>query len=293
MFVKDHQLSYKAVDVDAYSNLDNDTWSYYEALALVICLGYQCSQLRLWWKLIEVNFEDGLKQFSDDKHALELEEYAVNNNGEANLYVEHLSVNQPQYISYEELLQLAHAFLDEDEGERNGAHVDENDGAEVGHEDVQHVVQMLKLVLRWRGEEAPKGGTDGGVGPYENDVVDDGGSQNVVNESGDVVCHNENGADNVMSTGQFEDEDDSFSPSTSKASDEDIDDDTEFHLWSPQAETPQPETTPAAASSQPATSKAKGTTTKSSAAVGKTTTAKARTWYGDSVMDFGFWGSRD
>jgi len=221
-------LSYKAVDVDAYSNLDNDTWSYYEALALVICLGYQCSQLRLWWKLIEVNFEDGLKQFSDDKHALELEEYAVNNNGEANLYVEHLSVNQPQYISYEELLQLAHAFLDEDEGERNGAHVDENDGAEVGHEDVQHVVQMLKLVLRWRGEEAPKGGTDGGVGPYENDVVDDGGSQNVVNESGDVVCHNENGADNVMSTGQFEDEDDSFSPSTSKASDEDIDDDTEF-----------------------------------------------------------------
>ncbi|KAG4974157.1 hypothetical protein JHK87_030978 [Glycine soja] len=227
-FVKDHQLSYKAVDVDAYSNLDNDTWSYYEALALVICLGYQCSQLRLWWKLIEVNFEDGLKQFSDDKHALELEEYAVNNNGEANLYVEHLSVNQPQYISYEELLQLAHAFLDEDEGERNGAHVDENDGAEVGHEDVQHVVQMLKLVLRWRGEEAPKGGTDGGVGPYENDVVDDGGSQNVVNESGDVVCHNENGADNVMSTGQFEDEDDSFSPSTSKASDEDIDDDTEF-----------------------------------------------------------------
>lgn len=154
--------------------MDNDTWSYYEALALVICLGYQCSQLRLWWKLIEVNFEDGLKQFSDDKHALELEEYAVNNNGEANLYVEHLSVNQPQYISYEELLQLAHAFLDEDEGERNGAHVDENDGAEVGHEDVQHVVQMLKLVLRWRGEEAPKGGTDGGVGPYENDVVDDG-----------------------------------------------------------------------------------------------------------------------
>ena len=60
--------------------------------------------------------------------------------------------------------------------------------------------QMLKLVLRWRGEEAPKGGTDGGVGPYENDVVDDGGSQNVVNESGDVVCHNENG--NFKSTHQ-------------------------------------------------------------------------------------------
>ncbi|KAK7392441.1 hypothetical protein VNO78_20880 [Psophocarpus tetragonolobus] len=71
------------------------------SITLVRGLGYKISDFRLWWK--QNNVEE-FSEFSHDKHAMELCIYAVGNNTEVDLYVEHLSVNEPKFLLDEELL---------------------------------------------------------------------------------------------------------------------------------------------------------------------------------------------
>ncbi|TKY53438.1 vacuolar cation/proton exchanger 5 [Spatholobus suberectus] len=89
-----------------------DTWSYFEAVSLVKDLGY-LGEFRLWWKKNNVEFEEGLKEVYEDKQALDLGNYAILHNTEVDIYVEHISVNEPNFVTEESLLTNGDASMNE------------------------------------------------------------------------------------------------------------------------------------------------------------------------------------
>ncbi|KAJ1440649.1 hypothetical protein SESBI_01715 [Sesbania bispinosa] len=102
-FVGDHTLGYDGGEVHAFHNLDVDSWSYFEALGLIKDLGYR-EAVKLWWNVGKGKKGKIFKSISWDSHALEMCQYAVDNNCEVDLYVEHTLVSQPVLLEESTLL---------------------------------------------------------------------------------------------------------------------------------------------------------------------------------------------
>ncbi|KAJ1431906.1 hypothetical protein SESBI_06880 [Sesbania bispinosa] len=92
-FVGDCMLGYEGGEVHAFHNLDVDNWSYFEALGLIKDLGYR-EAVKLWWNVGKGRKGKMFKSISCDSHALEMCQYAVDNNCEVYLFVEHTQVSQ-------------------------------------------------------------------------------------------------------------------------------------------------------------------------------------------------------
>ncbi|KAJ1409994.1 hypothetical protein SESBI_22229 [Sesbania bispinosa] len=92
-FVGDRMLGYEGGEVHAFHNLDVDNWSYFETLGLIKDLGYR-EAVKLWWNVGKGRKGKMFKSISCDSHALEMCQYAVDNNREVDLFVEHTQVSQ-------------------------------------------------------------------------------------------------------------------------------------------------------------------------------------------------------
>ncbi|KAJ1435355.1 hypothetical protein SESBI_04857 [Sesbania bispinosa] len=102
-FVGDRMLGYEGGEVHAFHNLDVDSWSYFEALGLIKDLGYR-EVVKLWWNVGKGKKGKIFKSISWDSHALEMCQYAVDNNCEVDLYVEHTLVSQSMLLEESTLL---------------------------------------------------------------------------------------------------------------------------------------------------------------------------------------------
>ncbi|KAJ1378220.1 hypothetical protein SESBI_48087, partial [Sesbania bispinosa] len=102
-FVGDRMLGYEGGEVHAFHNLDVDSWSYFEALGLIKDLGYR-EAVKLWWNVGKGKKGKIFKSISWDSHALEMCQYAVDNNCEVDLYVEHTLVSQSVLLEESTLL---------------------------------------------------------------------------------------------------------------------------------------------------------------------------------------------
>ncbi|KAJ1404518.1 hypothetical protein SESBI_26503 [Sesbania bispinosa] len=96
-FVSDPFLRYKGGDVHAFYNMEIDNWSYFEALSIVKELGY-VGGVKLWWRVGKCEGKHEFKSITWDSHALEMANYAIANNCEVNMVVEHVSVAVPNLI---------------------------------------------------------------------------------------------------------------------------------------------------------------------------------------------------
>ncbi|KAJ1435150.1 hypothetical protein SESBI_05080 [Sesbania bispinosa] len=102
-FVGDRMLGYEGGEVHAFHNLDVDSGSYFEALGLIKDLGYR-EAVKLWWIVGKGKKGKIFKSISWDNHALEMCQYAVDNNCEVDLYVEHTLVSQSVLLEESTLL---------------------------------------------------------------------------------------------------------------------------------------------------------------------------------------------
>ncbi|KAJ1394514.1 hypothetical protein SESBI_34090 [Sesbania bispinosa] len=102
-FVGDRMLGYEGGEVHVFHNLDVDSWSYFEALGLIKDLGYR-EAVKLWWNVGNGKKGKIFKRISWDSRALEMCQYAVDNNCEVDMYVEHTLVSQPVLLEESTLL---------------------------------------------------------------------------------------------------------------------------------------------------------------------------------------------
>ncbi|KAJ1424484.1 hypothetical protein SESBI_11678 [Sesbania bispinosa] len=117
-FVGDRMLGYEGGEVHAFHNLDVDSWSYFEALGLIKDLGYR-EAVKLWWNMGKGKKGKIFKSISWDNHALEMCQYAVDNNCEVDLYVEHTLVSQLVLLEESTLLTFSN------EGEKEKEEVEQ------------------------------------------------------------------------------------------------------------------------------------------------------------------------
>ena len=95
-FVGEPNVRYEGGKVTAIHNVDINKWSYFGALSLVKDLRYD-ETVKLWWKVPGKTLNDGLKNISQDSHALEMGSYALNCSCKVDMYVEH-AVAEPNLV---------------------------------------------------------------------------------------------------------------------------------------------------------------------------------------------------
>lgn len=90
-FVKDPKLRYEGGKVFAVKGQDTDFWSYFEARDIMLehDEDFDLEKVNLWWMHIDGNLEEDIKPFKDDKDAVKMSKFAVDdNNCDVELYVE-------------------------------------------------------------------------------------------------------------------------------------------------------------------------------------------------------------
>ena len=81
-------LRYEGGEEHVVCGLDPDMWSYFEALGILKKDFKYDGELYMWWKPKKGRMDRDLRPLCDDRHALELAEYAENKNEEVEIYVE-------------------------------------------------------------------------------------------------------------------------------------------------------------------------------------------------------------
>lgn len=85
MFREGPPFKYVGGQLHCISSIDSDRWSYFEALSFLKDF-WHAEPGRLWWK---PNGGSMLKEITWDNHALEMANYAIENDVEVELYIEH------------------------------------------------------------------------------------------------------------------------------------------------------------------------------------------------------------
>ena len=83
-------LRYEGGEEHVVCGLDPDMWSYFKALGILKKDFKYDGELYMWWKPKKGRMDRDLRPLCDDRHALELAEYAENKNEEVEIYVEHV-----------------------------------------------------------------------------------------------------------------------------------------------------------------------------------------------------------
>jgi hypothetical protein len=85
-FVRDWIVYYRGGDVTVVEGLDKDRWSYFEAEGIMTDKKYAKNSFRMWWKVEE---EIAYKKLRLDVDAKDIVDYALSNNVDAHIYLEH------------------------------------------------------------------------------------------------------------------------------------------------------------------------------------------------------------
>lgn len=85
-FVRDLIVYYRGGDVTVVEGLDKDKWSYFEVEGIMTDKKYAKNSFRMWWKVEE---EIAYKKLRLDADAMDIVDYALSNNVDAHIYLEH------------------------------------------------------------------------------------------------------------------------------------------------------------------------------------------------------------
>jgi len=167
-------LRYEGGEEHVVRGLDPDMWSYFEALGILKKDFKYDGELYMWWKLKKGIMDRYLRPLCEDRHALELAEYAENRNEEVEIYVDHL-VSSTQVIELVEGVNGDGVNEEHANAAVNGVGVNEEEGT---------------VVVNGGGvndEEANVAASVGGVNDEEANVVVNGGMEAEEEAKGDAV----------------------------------------------------------------------------------------------------------
>ncbi|KAJ1438993.1 hypothetical protein SESBI_02768 [Sesbania bispinosa] len=163
VFMSDPFMRYKGGDIHAFYNMEIGNWSYFEALSIVKELGY-VRGVELWWRVGKCEGKHEFKSITWDSHALEMANYAIANNREVNMVVEHVSEAVPNLIVSLPGPEEVKETQVKKGGNCDGKEVNEG----VKRKDKGKVVEVGEK----RGEEDRMFGSDDGFDEVEKENVD-------------------------------------------------------------------------------------------------------------------------
>jgi len=180
-------LRYEGGEEHVVCGLDPDMWSYFEALGILKKDFKYDGELYMWWKPKKGRMDRDLRPLCEDRHALELAEYAENINEEVEIYVDHL-VSSAQVIELVEGVNGDGVNEEHSNAVVNGVGVNEEEGIVVvnggGVNDEE--VNVAANVGGVNDEEANVAAIVGGVNDEEANVVVNGGMVTKEEAKGDA-----------------------------------------------------------------------------------------------------------
>ncbi|XP_058783363.1 uncharacterized protein LOC131658044 [Vicia villosa] len=156
-FVRDNFVFYRGGDVLTVHGQDSDTWSFYEAMSLVLQLGFDGGRIRMWRKIEGI--DENFFHLTDDLHVTEIAKHCILHNVEGHIWLEHFVGDNTKWAEKPNIVDVGEVSEDDDSpgvrfGDNKEERVnDDNEGfvvVEVERPDVGNRVEVAGKNLRYK-----------------------------------------------------------------------------------------------------------------------------------------------
>ncbi|XP_058756990.1 uncharacterized protein LOC131630222 [Vicia villosa] len=111
-FVRENFVFYRGGDVSTLHGQDPDTWSFYEAMNVVLQLGFDGGRIRMWRKIEGI--DENFFHLTDDLHVTEITKHCIQHNVEGHIWLEHFVGDNTKWAEKPNIVDVGEVTEDDD-----------------------------------------------------------------------------------------------------------------------------------------------------------------------------------